>query len=137
MAAPAVAPTGAAQVAEPMIIIEPEKKSAEKRSHDNLIDPEIDCCCEAWMEHLPYMLLPNCNPPAVIPAHAQGIIPIAQDAGVGLRAEPSIAINIPPAQRNLLEELQGVDMTATAFPQPPQQDLSRKCAQRDGKRSQT
>jgi hypothetical protein len=46
MAAPAVAPTGAAQVAEPMIIIEPEKKSAEKRSHDNLNDPEIDAAAK-------------------------------------------------------------------------------------------
>jgi hypothetical protein len=116
MAAPAVAPTGAAQVAEPMIIIEPEKKSAEKRSHDNLNDPEIDAAAKRGA-------LAQLQPTAVIPAHAQEIIPISQDAGVGLRAEPSIAINIPPAQRNLLEELQGVDMTATAFPQPPQQDL--------------
>ena len=67
--------------------------------------------------------LPNCNPTAVIPAHAQEIISILQDAEVELRTEPSIVINIPPAQRNLLEELQGVDMTAAAFPQPPQQGL--------------
>ena len=46
MVAPAVAPTGAAQVAEPMNIIEPEKKSAEKRSHDNLDDPEIDAAAK-------------------------------------------------------------------------------------------
>ena len=115
MAAPAVAPTGAAQVAEPMIIIEPEKKSAEKRSHDNLNDPEIDAAAKRGA-------LAQLQPTAVIPAHAQGIIPISQDAGVGLRAEPSITINIPPAQRNLLEELQGVDISATALPQPPQQD---------------
>ena len=46
MVAPAVAPTGAAQVAEPMIIIEPEKKSAEKRSHDNLDDTESDAAAK-------------------------------------------------------------------------------------------
>ena len=39
------------------------------------------------------------------------------------RAEPSIVVNAPPAQRNLLDELQGIDMTAPAFPHPPQQAL--------------
>ena len=46
MLAPAVTSTGAAQVAEPMIVAEPEKKSAEKRSHDNLDDPEVDAAAK-------------------------------------------------------------------------------------------
>ena len=49
MLAPAVTSTGAAQVAEPMIVAEPEKKSTEKRSHDNLDDPEVDAAAKrAW-----------------------------------------------------------------------------------------
>ena len=116
MHAPAVTSTGAAQVAEPMIVEQPEKKSAEKRSHDNLDDPESDAAAKRGA-------LAQLQPTAVALAHAQETISSPQGAGVGRRAEPSITINIPPAQRNLLEELQGVDMTATAFPQPPQQDL--------------
>ena len=46
MHAPAVTSTGAAQVAEPMIVAEPEKKSAEKRSNDNLDDPEVDAAAK-------------------------------------------------------------------------------------------
>ena len=64
MAAPAVAPTGAAQVAEPMIIIEPEKKSAEKRSHDNLDDTESDAAAKRGA-------LAQLQPTAVALAHAQ------------------------------------------------------------------
>jgi hypothetical protein len=37
------------------------------------------------------------------------------------RTEPSIIVNVPSAQRNLLDDLQGIDMTSAAFPQPPQQ----------------
>ena len=91
MSAPAVTSTGAAQVAEPMIVIEPEKKSAEKRSHDNLDDPEIDAAAKRGAAA-------QLQPTAVIPAHAQEIISIPQDAEAGLRTEPSIVINIPPAQ---------------------------------------
>jgi hypothetical protein len=58
MLAPAVTSTGAAQVAEPMIVEEPEKKSAEKRSHDNLDDPEVD----APMRLQSVGQLPSCNP---------------------------------------------------------------------------
>jgi hypothetical protein len=116
MVAPAVAPTGAAQVAEPMNIIEPEKKSAEKRSHDNLEDPEIDAAAKRGAAA-------QLQPTAVIPAPAQEILPVPPDAGVEQRAEPTITINIPSTQRNLLDELQGIDMSSSAFPQPPQQAL--------------
>jgi hypothetical protein len=30
-----------------------------------------------------------------------------------MRTAPSFVVNVPPAQRNLIEELQNVDMTAT------------------------
>jgi hypothetical protein len=50
MLAPAITSTGAAQVAEPMIVAEPEKKSAEKRSHDNLDDPEVDAAAKRGID---------------------------------------------------------------------------------------
>jgi hypothetical protein len=43
MLAPAVTSTGAAQA---IIVEQPEKKSAEKRSHDNLNDPEVDAAAK-------------------------------------------------------------------------------------------
>ena len=48
---------------------------------------------------------------------------VPPDAGVEQRAEPTIIVNIPSTQRNLLDELQGIDMSSSAFPQPPQQAL--------------
>ena len=51
MAAPAVAPTGAAQVAEPMIIIEPEKNEATTTS----MTPKLMLLRSVGH-------LPNCNP---------------------------------------------------------------------------
>jgi hypothetical protein len=95
---------------------EPEKKSAEKRSHDNLDDPEVDAAAKRGAAA-------QLQPTAVISASAQEIISVPPDAGVEQRTEPSIVVNVPSAQRNLLDELQGIDMIASAFPQPPQQAL--------------
>ena len=92
MLAPVVTSTGAAQVAEPMIVAEAEKKSAEKRSHDNLSDPEIDAAAKrgtvggavAQVQHQ-----------ILAPAPAQEIFPVPPDAGVEQRTEPSVIIGIP------------------------------------------
>ena len=66
MLAPAVTSTGAAQVAEPIIVAEPEKKSAEKRSHDNLDDPEVDAVAKrgaaAQLHHTTLTPAPNPHP---------------------------------------------------------------------------
>jgi hypothetical protein len=121
MSAPAVTSTGAAQAAEPMIVTEPEKKSAEKRSHDNLDDLEVDAAAKRGAAA-------QLQPTAVIPAPAQEIFPVPPDAGVEQRAEPTIIVNIPSTQRNLLDELQGIDMSSSAFPQPPQQALQLQLA---------
>ena len=39
------------------------------------------------------------------------------------RTEPSVAFGVPSTQRSLLDELQGIDMTSSAIPHPPQQLL--------------
>jgi hypothetical protein len=120
MLAPVVTSTGAAQVAEPMIVAEAEKKSAEKRSHDNLSDPEIDAAAKrgtvggavAQVQHQ-----------ILAPAPAQEIFPVPPDAGVEQRTEPSVIIGIPSTQRSLFDELQSIDMSSSAIPHPPQQLL--------------
>ena len=85
MLAPAVTSTGAALVAEPMIVAEPEKQSAEKRNHDNLDDPEIDAAAKrgaaSQLQHTLWA-----------PAPAQETFPVPPDAGLEQRTEPSVVI---------------------------------------------
>jgi hypothetical protein len=99
-----------------MIVAESEKKSAEKRSHDNLDNPEVDAAAKrgaaAQLQHT-----------AVSPAPAQEIFPVPPVTGVKQRTEPSVIVGVLSTQRSLFEELQSIDMTSTTIPHPPQQLL--------------
>ena len=67
--------------------------------------------------------LPSCNPQLWYPHPHKESFLYHQTLGWSSAPSHPVVVNVPSAQRNLLDELQGIDMTASAFPQPPQQAL--------------